>query len=91
MVTEPPKPKPVQRGKTLEQLDNERLKRQQVQTPPAPRPLPPSPPPEVAAGKQPQVEPFRAEPDAILKGMVWQQVLNEPRGRHWNRLRRSKP
>lgn len=30
-------------------------------------------------------QPLSADKDAILKGMIWRQILEEPRGKHWQR------
>lgn len=85
LVSEPARPTPKQGGKTLEELERERLVRK-TQPPAQPRPAaPPSPVPTE------QKATFSTDPRAILNGVVWAQVLNEPRGKYWRKTRKPKP
>lgn len=93
--TAPPVPRPTQpQVRTLEQIERERLSRQ-VQTPPQPR--------RVAPPQEPQTRPFDMpvarkgehwefsnSPHDIVNGIVWHQILAEPRGAYWRRIKRSK-
>jgi hypothetical protein len=85
MVSEPAKAKPVQRGKTLEQLESERLKRQPPQPSIASTPVMADI--SEASMAHPSSKPLSTDADAILKGIIWHQVLSEPRGRHWRKAR----
>lgn len=81
----PPAPK---QGKTLEQIERERLARvgsQPANQPPAqPKPKPPAP---VILKEE---SGFSLDRRAILNGVVWHQVLGEPRGQYWRKLRKPK-
>lgn len=46
---------------------------------------PPQPTPPVATVKKATPQPLLTDKDAILKGMIWRQILEEPRGKHWRR------
>jgi len=91
LVKEPPKPV-AKKGKTLEEIERERLKRVGASpTPPIP-PLPASPAKPALTSKP--IEPpirFSIDQRAILNGIVWHQILAEPRGKYWRRLRKPKP
>ncbi|GEM86105.1 hypothetical protein [Meiothermus granaticius] len=86
LVSEPAKPKPKKAGKALEELERERLARKTQPQPPA-QPRPTAPPAPVPSESKPI---FSTDPRAILNGMVWAQVLNEPRGKYWRRTRKPK-
>lgn len=93
--SQPPRPKPTaaQRPKTLEEIERERLSRtgsRQVQEPARPAPTRSAPP-----AAKPQTRPaeqwdFSTTPHAILNGVVWHQVLAEPRSQYWRRVRKPK-
>ncbi len=75
-------------SKTQEELKRERLARKAGQTPPAsPASLKADPVPQVISPQEPR---FSTEPRAILNGVVWAQILNEPRGRHWRKTRKPR-
>lgn len=57
-----------------------------VQTVPTP-PAPPVPPASTQSRKRTIIA---ARPEAILSGMVWREVLAEPRGQYWLRRRTSR-
>jgi hypothetical protein len=91
----PPRPKPsaTQRPKTLEEIERERLARagaRQVQEPA--RPAPARSVPAKAPTKTKPIEQweFSATPHAILNGVVWHQILAEPRSQYWRRVRKLK-
>jgi hypothetical protein len=85
LVSEPARPTPKPGGKTLEELERERLVRK---TQPPAQSRPAAPPSPVPAEQKPT---FSTDPRAILNGVVWAQVLNEPRGKYWRRTRKPKP
>jgi len=85
LVSEPNKP-PPKRGKNLEELERERYIRASQAQPQQPRPVAPP----VSPVTPPQEPTFSTEPRAILNGIVWAQVLSEPRGRYWRKTRKLK-
>lgn len=72
-------------SKTQEELRRERLARKAGPSPTAPA-TNAAPVPPIAA----QEPTFSTEPRAILNGVVWAQILNEPRGRHWRKTRKPR-
>ncbi len=89
--SQPPKPKPpARRPKTLEEVEREHLARalRQVQEPA--RPVPSKPAPPVTRPKPSEHWDFSATPHAILNGVVWHQILAEPRSQYWRRVRKPK-
>ena len=94
---QPPRPAPVspqaKPSKTLEQIERERLTRaDSSRTPPQPsrpaQPQPPRvPPPPSRSGEHWE---FSSTPHDIVNGVVWHQILGEPRSQHWRRIRRPK-
>lgn len=90
--SQPPKAKPpaAKRPKTLEEIERERLAR--AGSRPAQEPAPARPAPPAAKPKTKPIEQweFSATPHAILNGVVWHQVLAEPRSQYWRRVRKPK-
>jgi hypothetical protein len=93
---QPPRPKTPagQRPKALVELERERLSRagsRPVQQEPA-RPVParPAPPATTSRTKPAEQWELSITPHAILNGVVWHQVLAEPRSQHWRRVRKTK-
>jgi hypothetical protein len=92
----PPRPKvPVaQRPRTLEEMERERLARAGMR-PTQPEPARPAPVRPAPAEARPRIRAaqkwtFSPTPSAILNGMVWHQVLAEPRSQYWRRVRKSR-
>lgn len=100
-----PKPRPVQKapgqqgkpqtptpGKTLEQIERERLGR--TGSRPAQSASVPSTPPQAPNPPQTPVQAqnwtLTPEPRAILNGVIWHQVLSEPRSKYWRNRRKPK-
>ncbi len=86
--TSPPPPRPPRR---LEQVERERQGR------PSPSPRPPSEPPHKSSSKPlPKSKKttdqwaFSTSTRAILNGVVWHQILAEPRSQYWRRVRKAK-
>ncbi|ADD28574.1 hypothetical protein [Meiothermus ruber] len=85
-----PKPKtPPRRPRSLEEVERERQSR--------PSPRPSSEPPQKASSKpQPKSKKttdqwaFSTSTRAILNGVVWHQILAEPRSQYWRRVRKAK-
>ncbi|MCS7067813.1 MAG: hypothetical protein NZN28_04140 [Meiothermus sp.] len=86
----PPRPKtpPAPRPKTLEEIERERLARTGAR--PAQEPPRPAPPAAKPKSKPPEPWAFSTTPHAILNGVVWHQVLAEPRSQYWRRVRKPK-
>lgn len=92
---QPPRPKAPagQRPKTLEEIERERLARtgsRLVQEPARPTPARSAPPGAKPKTKTAEQWEFSATPRAILNGVVWHQVLAEPRSQYWRRVRKLK-
>ncbi|MBO1437054.1 hypothetical protein [Meiothermus sp. CFH 77666] len=92
---QPPRPKApaAQRGKTLEEIERERLARtgsRPAQEPARPAPARSAPPAAKPKAKPSEQWEFSTTPRAILNGVVWHQVLAEPRSKYWRRVRKPK-
>ncbi len=92
---QPPRPKPpaAQRPKTLEEIERERLGRtgsRQVQGSAQPTLAGSAPPRAKSKTKPTEQWEFSTTPHAILNGVVWHQVLAEPRSQYWRRVRKLK-
>lgn len=85
LVSEPVKPTPKKQDKTPRQLEHERFV-QQSQSP-AQAGTGHSLPPVAIAEREPR---FSTSQSAILSGMVWAQVLSEPRGKYWRKTRKPR-
>lgn len=93
--SQPPRPKAPagQRPKTLEEIERERLARtgsRPAQEPARPAPARSAPPAAKPKAKPPEQWEFSTTPHAILNGVVWHQVLAEPRSQYWRRVRKLK-
>ncbi len=91
---QPPRPKAPagQRPKTLEEIERERLLRARLREQESTRPAPvrSAPPAAKAMDKTSDWWAFSTSPHAILNGVVWHQVLAEPRSQYWRRVRKTK-
>ncbi|WP_084640387.1 hypothetical protein [Meiothermus rufus] len=88
-TTPRPKTPTSPRPKTLEEIERERLGRSR------PRPVKEPPQPIAAKPTATTTKPteewaLSVTPHAILNGVVWHQILAEPRSRYWRRVRRPK-
>lgn len=93
--SQPPRPKASagQRPKTLEEIERERLARtgsRPAQEPARPAPAKSSPPATKPKVESPPRWEFSTTPHAILNGVVWHQVLAEPRSQYWRRVHKPK-
>lgn len=93
--SQPPRPKEPAgpRPKTLEEIERERLAR--TGSRPAQEPARPAPARSTPPATKPKTKPteqwtFSTHPHAILNGVVWHQVLAEPRSQYWRRVRKLK-
>lgn len=80
----------AKKTRTLEDIERERLSRsgsKPAQPQPQARVVPPPTMPAVADENWT----FSAEPRAILNGVIWNQVLSEPRSKYWRNRRKPKP
>ncbi|WP_297852994.1 hypothetical protein [Meiothermus sp.] len=98
LVSQPsPSPRPKapagRRPKTLEEIERERLTRKEprpASEPPRPSPVQTSPSSARPKAQTAEQWTFSTSPRAILNGVVWHQVLAEPRSQYWRRVRKPK-
>ncbi len=92
MIAEKPAKIPAKKSKTLEDIERERLARTGAKSVQAPPKTPPqSSIPTITKPESTQTWSYSPEPRAILNGIVWQQVLSEPRSKYWRSRRKPKP
>ncbi len=87
-ATPRPKTPAGPRPKALEEIERERLARSRPR--PVKEPAQPTPTKPTATAAKPEEWAFSVTPHAILNGVVWHQILAEPRSRYWRRVRRPK-
>lgn len=87
-------PPPPRRPRSLEQLERERERERLSQSRPSPRPpaeaLKSSSKPQPKSKKTADQWAFSTSTRAILNGVVWHQILAEPRSQYWRRVRKAK-
>jgi hypothetical protein len=89
---QPSKPRtpPAKRPRTLEEVERERLARSSARLPKeSPQPTPGKTQPESRA-RTTERWTFSTSTRDILNGVVWHQVLAEPRSQYWRRARKSR-
>ncbi|MGK0618328.1 hypothetical protein [Meiothermus cerbereus] len=89
---QPPKPRtpPAKRPRSLEEVERERLARSSARLPKeSPQPTPGKAQPE-SRGRTAEHWAFSTSTRDILNGVVWHQVLAEPRSQYWRRARKSR-
>lgn len=89
--SQPPKPKtlPPRRPKSLEEIERERLARSSG-APLAKEPMQAGLGQTKAGARTSTQWAFSTSTRAILNGVVWHQILAEPRSQYWRRVRKAK-
>lgn len=90
-ASQPPKPKTLRprRPKSLEEIERERLARSS-RAPLAKEPLQAGLEQTKAGARTSTQRAFPTSTRAILNGVVWHQILAEPRSQYWRRVRKAK-
>lgn len=84
---QPPRPEPQPLSDAAQKLQaptGEHARQQQAERASG-RARSAQPPVPATPVKKATPQPLSTDKDAILKGMIWRQILEEPRGKHWQR------